>query len=55
MKHYIVYDGFIKVDVPNAKKFCEEYGYNYTRFTQAAKNRRPYRGLIVRYTKDIGK
>lgn len=42
-KTYVV-DGEI---VYNAKLFCEERGYNYICFTQAAKRNKPYKGLCV--------
>ena len=38
-------DGVI---VDNAKQYCIEHGYNYIRFTQAAKNGKPYKGHIIR-------
>ena len=33
--------------VYNAKLYCEEHGLNYAMFTQAAKHKRPYRGIVV--------
>jgi len=44
-KTYIVDDSEI---VTNAKLYCEENNYNYTRFTQAARHGTQYKGMSVR-------
>jgi len=37
--------------ITNAKDYCNDNGYNYIMFTQAAKNKIPYKGMIIEVIK----
>jgi len=48
-KTYIINDSEI---IDNAKLYCERNGYNYVRFTQAARHGTPYKGMNIRVTEE---